>query len=98
MSHLAHEVRHEETTGHGRYFIRLAPGAEAEMTYRRSSDRTMVIGHTEVPRAFEGRGIAAQLVDAAIADARKEGYKIVPLCSYVSAQFLRHPEWRDLLA
>ena len=26
------------------------------------------------------------------------GTKIVPLCSYVVAQFRRHPEWSGLLA
>ena len=51
-----------------------------------------------MPPAFEGRGIAAKLVNAAINDARSQGFKIVPVCSYVAAQFRRHPEWADLRA
>jgi len=54
--------------------------------------------HTLVPREFEGRGIAGQLVDALIADAREQGFRIEPQCSYVAAQFHRHPDWADLLA
>jgi predicted GNAT family acetyltransferase len=56
-----------------------------------------VAEHTLVPRAFEGRGIAARLVDALIADAREQGFRVVPQCSYVAAQFRRHPDWADLL-
>lgn len=57
-----------------------------------------VIEHTLVPREFEGRGIAGRLVAALIEDARAEGFRIEPQCSYVAAQFRRHPEWGDLLA
>lgn len=45
-----------------------------------------------------GRGVAARLVDALIADARKFGFRIVPQCSYIDAAFRRHPEWADLRA
>lgn len=92
------EVRREEASGRGRYVIDLAPGVEAEMTYRKDGAGPMVIDHTGVPPAFEGRGIASRLVNAAIADARAEGFTIRPVCSYVVAQFRRHPEWADLLA
>ncbi|HQS47474.1 MAG: hypothetical protein B7X99_10735 [Rhizobiales bacterium 17-65-6] len=98
MSDLVGEATREDSAGRGRYFIRLARQAEAELTYRWSGERTMIINHTYVPRAFEGRGIAAKLVNSVIADARSEGFKITPLCSYVSALFSRHPEWSDLLA
>ena len=57
-----------------------------------------VAEHTLVPRAFEGQGIAARLVEALIADARAKQFRIEPQCSYVAVQFRRHPEWADLLA
>jgi len=68
------------------------------MTFRKDADGTIIIDHTGVPPEYEGRGIAARLVKRAIADAREEGFKITPLCSYVVAQFRRHPEWADLRA
>jgi len=92
-----YKIQREEGPTRGRYVIHLAPGAEAEMTYRKEGDGPMVITHTGVPKEYEGRGIAAQLVNAAIADARAEGFKITPVCSYVVAQFRRHPEWAPLL-
>ena len=98
MSDTQYTVEREDSPTGGRYVVRLDAGAEAEMTYRTAANGTMVIDHTGVPREFEGRGIAARLVNAAISDARTEGFKITPLCSYVVAQFRRHPEWADLRA
>jgi predicted GNAT family acetyltransferase len=91
-------VEREDGPTRGRYFIKLSPDAEAEMTFRKGENETIIIDHTGVPPAFEGRGIAAKLVSHAIADARQNGFKITPVCSYVVAQFRRHPEWADLRA
>jgi predicted GNAT family acetyltransferase len=66
------------------------------MTFTRAG-AVMTIDHTGVPAALEGQGIAAALVARAIADARAHGFKIIPACSYVAAQFKRHKEWGDLL-
>lgn len=63
-----------------------------------AKDGVRVADHTLVPQEIGGRGVAARLVDALIADARTEGFRIEPRCSYVAAQFARHPEWSDLLA
>lgn len=54
--------------------------------------------HTLVPPEISGRGVAAKLVEALVADAREQGFKIDPHCSYVAAAFKRHPEWAELLA
>jgi len=75
------------------------PGSEAigRLTYQRRGD-VLVADHTLVPPEIGGQGVAARLVEALIADAREEGNKIVPQCSYVEAQFRRHPDWADLRA
>lgn len=57
-----------------------------------------VAEHTLVPREIGGRGVAGKLVDALVADAKAKGFRIVPQCSYVAAQFDRHPEWAPLRA
>ncbi|MDR3473662.1 MAG: GNAT family N-acetyltransferase [Devosia sp.] len=91
-------VEREEDDFGGRYFIRLAADAQGEMTYRKTGSKVITIDHTFTPPAFRGRDVALSLVNRMIADVRGEGTKVVPLCSYVMAQFRRHPDWADLLA
>jgi predicted GNAT family acetyltransferase len=47
------------------------------------SDGTIAFTHTEVDRAFEGRGLARQLVTEALDDARRRDLAVRPHCSYV---------------
>ena len=87
-----------ETADRGRYEAQVGDtAATAELTYRVLGENVIVAEHTIVPKAHRGMGIAAQLVQRLIADAREKGLKIVPQCSYVQAQFDEHPEWSDLL-
>lgn len=58
----------------------------------------MYITHTVVPEAIGGRGIAARLMEAALAHARYEGLKVQPDCSYADAYLSKHPEHADLRA
>ena len=79
-----------------RFEARLPDGL-ALCVYRRDGD-VLLLTHTEVPVALEGRGIAAALVRATLDWARTEGLRVRPLCSYVAAYMRRHPETQDLLA
>lgn len=75
-------------------------GGLAECAYRLGpgpGPGVMNIVHTEVPPQAEGRGIAAALVDAALAHARVQGLRVRPSCSYVRSYMRRHPETQDLL-
>lgn len=62
------------------------------------SQGVMHLTHTGVPKALEGRGIAAQLVEAALTWARAQGLRVNPVCSYVAVYIRRHREWEDLLS
>ena len=72
-------------------------GLHCEASYE-MIDGVMWMMHTGVPGSLEGRGIAAQLVRAALAHARAQGLKVHPACSYVRAYMLRRPETLDLMA
>jgi len=91
-------ITRNDETAHGAYRAEL-PGATqaAELTWR-ALGPLRIVDHTFVPRELRARGIAQQLVEALVTDARSESFKIVPECSYVAALFRRHPEWSDLLA
>ncbi|MFC6839045.1 GNAT family N-acetyltransferase [Xanthomonas theicola] len=79
-----------------RFVLRLE-GHEAELDYLLRDGR-LVITHTGVPSAIGGRGLAARLVAAALEQARVQGVKVVPACSYAAAFVHRHPEYADVLA
>jgi uncharacterized protein len=61
-------------------------------------DGTMTITHTGVPPEVGGRGIAGELVHTAFETARKEGWKVMPACSYARVWIERHPEYAALRA
>ena len=80
----------------GEYRAELAGNPHVgRMTWVKRGD-ARVVDHTLVPPEIGGRGIAAKLVEAIVADARAQGFKIIPQCSYVVAAFERHPEWSDI--
>jgi predicted GNAT family acetyltransferase len=60
-------------------------------------DGVMWMTHTEVPPAQQNRGLAAQVVRAALDHARAHGLKVRPACSYVRTYMRRLPESQDLL-
>ncbi len=66
-------------------------------TTEQTRKEQMVINHTQVFDGFEGQGIARQLVMAAVDFARKEGRKIMPVCSYAKAVLTRTDEYHDVL-
>lgn len=78
--------------------FRLAVEGELAVLEYRQQGGVMVIAHTGVPVAIGGRGIAAELMRAALAHAREQGWKVDPACSYAAAFFERHrQEYADLL-
>ena len=91
-------VEREDSPGHGRYVIRLPDGLEAEMTFRKMGDSVIAIDHTYTPPEFRGQNIALMMIERGVADARRDGVKVKPECSYAVVQFKRHRDWADLLA
>lgn len=63
----------------------------------RKDGSTYVFTHTGVPHEYEGRGIAAKIVRAALEAVKAEGATMVPVCPYVKAYVRRHPEYESLI-
>jgi predicted GNAT family acetyltransferase len=72
-------------------FVLDADGAQARLDYR-SAPGTLVLVHTEVPDALEGRGIGGRLVQAAVDRAEAERRTVVPWCPFARRWLQRHPE------
>ena len=89
-----YEIETEISEGRGRYVIRM-DGEEAELTFSIASSGLRIADHTGVPDAFRGRNVGRALVEHLVADARAQGFQVVPLCPFVNAQRRRHPEWAD---
>jgi len=67
------------------------------LDYRRSPGK-MVIYHTEVPKSFQHRGLAARMTRAALEFARAEKLQVDPRCPYTAAFLQKHREYDNLLA
>jgi predicted GNAT family acetyltransferase len=91
------DVTREDRPSGGRWHVVL-DGHEAEMTFSRASATLIIIDHTAVPDALRGRGVGEALVERAVLDARREGFRIIPLCPFAKSQFERHPDWHDVLS
>lgn len=92
------EVTREDHVSHGAYYADV-PGTDeqAELTWT-ARGPARIADHTFVPPEARGKGIAMALVEALLEDAREQGFRIEPQCSYVAAAFRRHPEWATLRA
>jgi hypothetical protein len=54
-----------------------------------------IFHHTRVDDAMSGKGLAGRLVGHALDETRKEGRRIVPVCSYVNSFVGRHDKYAD---
>lgn len=81
----------------GRYVARIGGiNAEAELTFTRRGPDRISADHTGVPDEMADQGVAIALLEHMLDDARKNGFRIVPICPFVRKQYARHPEWADL--
>ena len=64
----------------------------------RSEPGTILLVHTEVDPAVEGRGLGTRLVAGALDDLRARDLKLVALCPFVRAFLRHHRGYADLEA
>jgi len=53
--------------------------------------------HTGVEPAHRGQGLAAELIDFALREAREAGLEVLPYCWYVRDHIAAHPEYVELV-
>lgn len=60
-------------------------------------DHGIILPHTVVPEAFEGKGVGSALAKAALGYAREQGLKVIPTCPFIAGYIAKHPEWHDVV-
>lgn len=78
----------------GKKFTTEIDGHLAELDYTVAGE-VMTITHTRVPQPIGGRGVAAELMRAALALAAEHGWSIDPACSYAAAYMRKHGKAAD---
>ena len=79
-------ISHEQSA---KRFTAEIDGHFAELDYTVTGD-VMTITHTRVPQPIGGRGVAAELMRAALKLAGEQGWSINPACSYAAAYMRKH--------
>lgn len=96
---ITHQPGGQNSRQGGKYIAEVAgESATGYLEWEPQNEGVRVATHTIVPKEIGGRGVAAHLVKALIADARAHGFKVVPQCWYVAKKFDENPEWADLRA
>lgn len=91
------EIQHinEETKGH---YKAIEDGKEAgKMTYSWAGTDTFIIDSTTVDPAFKGRSVGKKMIMEAIAYARENKLKILPLCPFAKSVFDKTAAFKDVL-
>jgi len=69
----------------------------AEMTYSIAGSELIIIDHTMVDSSLKGQGAGTKLLLSIVEKARKENFKILPLCPFARSVFDKHESIKDVL-
>ena len=91
-------IDREDDGRRGRFVIYEDELYAGEMTYEWQDARTIIVDHTGVESYFGGKGYGRLLIGSGVDFARREGLKIVPVCSFVRKSFERDASLADVMA
>ena len=79
-------------------YVATVDGAPAGHLEYIPAGNVIVLAHTEVDPAYEGRGVGGALARAALDDIRaRGGLEVVPTCPFVADWISRHPDYVELV-
>jgi predicted GNAT family acetyltransferase len=78
------------------YILSTLSGKVGEITYRLVDTGTWVIDHTYVDPRYRGRQLGKQLLDLVVREARDNGRKIIPSCSFALEEFKKSATYADV--
>jgi uncharacterized protein len=91
------EVKHKKEGNKGIFYLEENESILAELVYVFAGETKFIIEHTEVKPGNEGKGFGKKLVLAAVDFARKNKYKILPLCPYARSVLEKSEDYKDVL-
>ena len=91
------EVRLEVNDKNGFFYIDIDGKTIAKMTFVFAGNDKIIIDHTEVNEAYNGKGFGKMMVEKAVEYAREKGIKIIPLCPFAKKIIDKTPEFQDVL-
>jgi predicted GNAT family acetyltransferase len=91
------EVKNKNDGKRGVFYMEDGGKEIGLMHYTFSGPGKMIIDHTGVDEAYEGKGLGRQLVKAGVDFARENHLKILPLCPFAKKLFDITPAFADVL-
>jgi uncharacterized protein len=90
-------IKRNQTGNKGMFYAEQDGALFGQLSYSMPSPDKMILEHTEVNNAMRGKGAGRRLVEHAIAYARANNFKIIPLCPFAKTIIGKRPEWQDLI-
>jgi uncharacterized protein len=91
-------IQQKQEGSKGSFYVQEGNDTLAEMTYSMTGTDLMIIDHTEVSDVLRGKNVGYQLVHTAVAYARTNNIKILPLCPFGKSVFdKKKDEFGDVL-
>ena len=95
MTETSDAVRVADAPERQRYEAHVGEAVAGFVAYR-ALPTLVILTHTEVDPALEGRGVGSALAGGVLDDLKARGVRIVPRCPFISTYIRRHPEYEEL--
>lgn len=90
------QVEREGNNKKARFYIQIDNKKAAVLEYVYAGADKIILEHTGVDDQYAGQGLGKALVLEAVEYARRNGQKIIPLCPFAKAEFIKNNEYRDV--
>ena len=91
------EIKQKDDGKKGMFYIEQDEKLLAKMTYVWTGTERIIIDHTEVDDVLRGQSAGKKMVEKAVAFARENKLKIIPLCPFAKSVLDKDEDYKDVL-
>ena len=91
------EIQIIESGSKGMVLAKEKDNQVGSMTYSIAGPELIIIDHTDVDPAYNGKGVGKQMLYKIVEMARQKNIKIIPLCPFAASMFRKIEEIKDVL-